>query len=140
MDDLTLESTNLALKPVLDAIYDQYKEIVINKKKLEDRIAEYIELEAKLDKIHTDITGKSLKDFKYAFVLSEKDRNKNHLDDLGSLQYRVDNRGYRFWRSPNFDGWKVFVRKYILAENKLLSLSDLIEMTGETDKLERKAL
>lgn len=132
--------SNAALSPVLQAIYGQLKEIHEIRAKAKKALKDCDILEEKLNKAHFELTGKDLKNFAFAQVTTGEIQNKFTYHETFITLSDSPFTNKRFWRRSGFEGWKVFTLNYIAREKRLVSLSDFVEMTGEQDKLERKAL
>jgi hypothetical protein len=46
----------------------------------------------------------------------------------------------RYWREKNFEGWRIQIIKIITEQDRLMTLNDLIDTTGEENQVERKRL
>ncbi len=121
-----------SIKEILYSLYGQY---IVHKEYLslyEKGLSQEKENAEMLNDIHKQITGVDITLVDYSEI------EQFGLTALGKKKERK--RDTRFWRDSEFEGWKVYVLDYITNEERFVSLRDLVEMTGEDDKLEKKAL
>jgi len=126
-------SLSAEMKAVANSVLEQFKINLANKIYYQKKADDCNLLQEELAELYKKITYSSIHDLN--ITISDDFIKEHHREIL-----QEDTNVNRFWRDNDFAGWKAYTIAYIELENKFMSLKDFVIMTGETDKLERKAL
>lgn len=111
----------------------------IKKKFAKDLMDIYANVEASIDDIKNDLKQWEAKKREIEAMFF-KEFGYHIKPDLGRFPISLEPEIRRFWKEPEFPGWRRYVLLYIREVDSFLSLRNFLKHTQVTDKEERSAL